>query len=340
MVFNIMIKLKNLIIPNNLQADMNTLSDVYGKFVAEPFEPGYGNTIGNSLRRILLSSIEGSAITAIKIKNVAHEYSAIPGVLEDVMRIILRLKQVRFKSEITELQILRLCKKGKGQVLASDIETNSNIDVINKDLVIASLEIDGELDLELYVSRGRGYLPVEEQDKSKLPVDAIAIDAIFTPIVKVNYEVENARIGNITDYDKLIMEIWTDGSIKPENALSYSAKILKDSMNIFINFEDDKQLILGYKKLQKEEKEDKEENVEEKMKNLLEQSVDIIELSVRSANCLRSAKIKFIKELVIKKESELLAYKNFGRKSLDEIREKLQDFGLNLGIDISNYYKK
>lgn len=334
-----MIKLKNLIIPNNLQADMNSLSDFYGKFVAEPFEPGYGHTIGNSLRRILLSSIEGSAITAIKIKGISHEYSVIPGVLEDVMQIILRLKQVRFQSEVTDLQILRLYKKGEGQVLASDIETNSNIDVINKDLVIANLEIDGKLEIELYIQRGRGYLPVEEQDKSKLPVDAIAIDTIFTPIIKVNYEVENARIGNITDFDKLVIEIWTDGSIKPENALAYSAKILKDSMNIFINFEDDKQLLVGYTKAQKEEKEIKEEDPNEKMKNLLEQSVDIIELSVRSANCLRSARIKFIKELVVKKESELLAYKNFGRKSLDEIREKLQEFGFSLGMDISNLGK-
>ncbi|MDR0675695.1 MAG: DNA-directed RNA polymerase subunit alpha [Elusimicrobiota bacterium] len=332
-----MTKLKKLIIPNNLQVDMDTLTSNYGKFVAEPFEAGYGNTIGNSLRRILLSSMEGNAITAIKIKGVTHEYSVIPGVLQDVMQLILNLKLVRFKTDLEEVQRLRLYKKGEGEILAGDIETNSNIEVVNKDLVIANLDIRGELDMELYVGKGRGYLPVEEQDKSKISTNTIAIDAIFSPIVRVNYEVENVRVEHITDFDKLIIEIWTDGTIKPEDALSYSAKILKDSMNIFINNSDNKQFLIGYKKVNKETNENKTNDKSETIKNFLTQTVDIIELSVRSANCLKSAKIRTIKELVSKKEVELLTYKNFGRKSLDEIREKLQQMGLNLGMDLHTY---
>ncbi len=329
-------KLKNLVIPNNLQADVNSLTNSYGKFFAEPFEPGYGHTIGNSLRRLLLSSLEGNAITAVKINNAPHEYSVLPGVAEDVMQIILNLKQVRFKSDSKDLQILKLHKKGRGAVVAGDIISNSNIEVINKELVIANLDINAELEMEIYVNRGRGYLSIEENDKSELPVNAIAIDAIFSPVIKVNYEVESARVGHLIDYDRLIIEIWTDGSIKPEDALAYSAKILKDSMNIFINFEEDKDLLVGYSSEKVEKKEVEQEHSAEKIKDLFEQSVEVIELSVRSANCLKSAKIYKIKELVSKKENELLSYKNFGRKSLDEIREKLQELGLNLGMDIKN----
>jgi len=329
-----MMKFKNLVIPNKLVADSKTLCENYGKFIAEPFEPGYGHTIGNSIRRMLLSSMEGSAIVALKSKNVLHEYSSIQGVVEDVMQIVLKLKQVRFKNHSEDIQILRLFKKGAGFLTAGDIENNSNVEVLNKDLIIATLQSGAEFDMELYVAKGRGYVSGEEHDKSIFPVNAICIDSIFTPIVRVNYEIENARIGNITDYDRLIMEIWTDGSIKPEDALAYSAKIVKDSMNIFINFEDTYQVIKGYQEKQ-EEIDVIDEGVSD-LVSLLEQPVDVIELSVRSANCLKSAKIRYIKELVIKKETDLLNYKNFGRKSLDEIKEKLTDLGFSLGMDISS----
>jgi DNA-directed RNA polymerase subunit alpha len=336
-----MSKLKKLIIPNNLQVDMDSLTPNYGKFIAEPFESGYGNTIGNSLRRILLSSMEGNAITAIKIKGISHEYSVIPGVREDVMKIILNLKSVRFKSktETYDTQILRLHKKGDGSVLAGDIEINSDLEVVNKDLVIANLDLNGELDMELFINRSRGYLPVEEQDKTNLPANAIAIDAIFTPVVRVNYEIDNVRVGNITDFDKLIIEIWTDGTITPEDSLSFSAKILKDSMDIFVNSGEEKDFLVKYTKTPKEVKEIKVDDKENNIEKLIDQSVDVIELSVRSANCLKSARIKTIKDLITKKESELLTYKNFGRKSLDEIREKLQEMGLNLGLELEDLKK-
>ncbi|MFH1715052.1 MAG: DNA-directed RNA polymerase subunit alpha [Elusimicrobiota bacterium] len=325
-------KFKSLIMPKKLEAEKETLSGMYGKFVAEPFEPGYGHTIGNSIRRLLLSSMEGAAVTAVKINGVAHEFSVIPGVVEDAMGIILNLKRVRFKmfSDGPETVFL---KKKSGEAKAKDIEVNANLEVLNGDEHIAALEGNGELDIELTVSKGRGYLPVEKQNKESLPANAIAVDAIFTPVTRVNYEVCNARVGNITDYDKLIIEIWTDGSVNPADALAYSAKILKDSMNIFINFDEgEEELIIESGKETKVEGEDQKKQV----KDLLNQSVDIIELSVRSSNCLRNAKIKTIKDLVTKQEDELLNYKNFGKKSLDEIKEKLVELNLSLGMDISS----
>ncbi|MCP4482623.1 MAG: DNA-directed RNA polymerase subunit alpha [bacterium] len=328
-------KFQDLVIPNKLKADSKTLTDSYGKFVAEPFEAGYGHTIGNSLRRILLSSMEGSAITAISAKNVFHEYAVIDGITEDMMQIILNLKQVRFKSQIDEMQVLRLYKKGEGVITAADIEENSNIEVVNKDQVIAHLDAAAELDMELYIDRGRGFAPVEEKSNLDLSENVIAIDTVYTPITKVNYYVENARVGNVTDYDRLVMDIKTDGSVKPEDALAYAAKLLKDSMDIFINFEDEQPLIVGYQP--EEEEEIVVENTEDSMKNILDESVNVIELSVRSANCLKSAKIASIIELVSKKESELLNYKNFGRKSLEEIKVKLEELGLSLGMDLSSY---
>ena len=325
-------KFKNLIIPKKLEVDKSSSSVAYGKFVAEPFETGYGHTIGNSLRRILLSSMEGAAVTAVKIKGVAHEFSNIPGVVEDAMGIILNLKGVRFKmfSDGPETVFI---KKKRGEVKAEDIEVNSNLEVLNGDEHIATLEGNSELEIELTVSKGRGYLPVEKQDNEGLPANAIAVDAIFTPVTRVNYEVGNARVGNITDYDKLIIEIWTDGSVEPADALAYSAKILKDSMNIFINFDETEEDVIV-----EDEKEAQVEGADQKkhVKDLLGQSVDIIELSVRSSNCLRNAKIKTIKDLVTKDEEELLNYKNFGKKSLDEIKEKLIELKLDLGMDISN----
>lgn len=327
---------KGLVIPNKLDVDKKTLSNTYGTFIAEPFEPGYGHTIGNSLRRLLLSSLEGAAITAIKIKGVAHEYAVIPGVVEDVMGIILNLKNVRFKMATNEQQVVHLKAKGPRDVTAGDIEGNAMVEVMNKDLVIARLDVNGEIDMELMVDKGRGYLPVEKQDRSKLPARAIAVDAIFTPITRVNYEVENARVGHITDYDRLIMEIWTDGTISPEDALGYAAKILKDSMAIFITT-DEEATVLFTKAGESEQNTEQEELL--RMRELLDQNVDMIELSVRSSNCLRNAKIKYIKDLVIKTEAQLIDYKNFGKKSLDEIKAKLAELGMSLGMDTKKYYQ-
>jgi DNA-directed RNA polymerase subunit alpha len=326
-------KFKDLVIPKKLEVDKKTLTDSYGKFFAEPFESGYGHTIGNSLRRLLLSSLEGASITSIKVKGAPHEFTVLRGVVEDVMGIILNLKKIKFKSFSEDPQVVYLKIKGKKEVLARDIEINSNLEIVNKDQVIAHLESNGELDMELTVEKGRGYLSNEKQKGKELSAGSIAIDAVFTPVTRVNYEVENARVGHITDYDRLILEIWTDGTVSPEDALAYSAKILKDSMDIFINFEDNGPLIGAQEEKVTEQLKEKEGI--DKLNDLLNQSVDIIELSVRSSNCLRNAKIKYIKDLVNKKEDELLNYKNFGRKSLDEIKEKLIGMGLNLGMDLS-----
>lgn len=324
-------KFKDLVIPNKLQAENSTKTDVYAKFYAEPFEAGYGHTIGNSLRRILLSSLEGTAITSIKIKGVSHEFAVLPGVLEDVMQIILNLKKVRLKCFSDDVQKVYLKAKGKGEVTAKDIELNSNLEIINEDLVIAHLEPNGNLDMEITIEKGRGYLSDDRRDKTNLPANTIAIDAIFTPVTRVNYEIENARVGNITDYDRLVLEVWTDGSVIPEDAVAYSAKILKDSMNIFINFEDTEPIVGVDLDTKKEDNKEEDEN---DIDSMLTQDVDVIELSVRSANCLRNAKIATIYELVTKKEDDLLNYKNFGKKSLDEIKDKLHELGLDLGMSI------
>ncbi|MFC1566725.1 DNA-directed RNA polymerase subunit alpha [bacterium] len=325
-------KFKSLVIPKKLDVDKKTYTTSYGKFYAEPFESGYGHTIGNSLRRILLSSIEGAAVTAVKIKGAMHEFSVLPGVIEDTMSIILNLRKIRFKIHSLESETVFLKFKGAGEVKASDIELNSNVEVLNPDQTIATLEAKGNVEMELRISKGRGYLPVEKQDKKDMPLNMIAIDAIFTPVVRVNYEVENARVGHITDYDKLIMEIWTDGSVSPEDALSYSSRILKDSMNIFINSDETEGEEVAVVTEPKQDQETKQK--EGKIDELLDQPVDIIELSVRSSNCLRNAKIKTIRELITKQEVELLNYKNFGKKSLDEIKDKLKEMKLDLGMDI------
>ncbi len=329
-----MSKKKKIIIPSILKVDKDTLSDSYGKFIAEPFESGYGNTLGNSLRRILLSSLEGNAITSVKINGLPHEYSVIDGVKEDVMSILLNLKLVRFSSNVEtyEEQVLRLHKEQEGPVFAGDIETNSILNIVNKDLVIANLDVNGKLDMEIYVGRGRGYISADEQDKTNFSIGRIAVDSIFSPVVRVNNQVENFRVGNKTDYDRLILEIWTDGTISPSDALSYSAEILKDSVDIFVDERNEnKEFLTKYVKEDNlQEKPLKKDNEKNSKDALLDKSVDVIELSIRSANCLRTAKINTIRELISKKETELLTYKNFGRKSLDEIKEKLHKIGLEL----------
>lgn len=318
-------KTTEFILPEKIQYDKEKVSDYYGRFVAEPFERGYGHTVGNSIRRILLSSLEGAAVTAVKIPGAAHEYSTIRGVKEDVMDIILNLKQLRFKMYSQNPGILKLSAARSSQVLASQFEPNSNIEIVNKDLVIAHLDPGGKLELEIEVSRGRGYLPSDRNKRPDRPVDFIATDALFSPVTKVYYEVENARVGQITDYDRLILEIWTDGSIAPLDAMSYSAKILKDSVSVFMVEGEKAPPPLTFN-LSDSEKEISNE--------ILNKSVSELEFSVRATNCLKNAKLNTLAELVRKTEEELLAYKNFGKKSLEEIKEKLKGMGLSLGMQI------
>lgn len=319
-------KLQNFILPEKIQFDKEKISDHYGKFFAEPFERGYGHTIGNSLRRILLSSLEGAAVTAVRIPGAPHEYSVIGGVKEDAMDIILNLKQLRFKMYDSRPEILKLNVSRKSKVLASHFETPSSIDIVNKDLVIAHLDPGEKLELEIEVSPGRGYLPSEKNKRQDRPVDFIAMDALFSPVTKVFYEVENARVGQITDYDRLIMEIWTDGSVAPLDAMAYSAKILKDSLSIFIPEDETKTPPALSVPTKSSEKEISNE--------VLNKLLSDIDLSVRAENCLKSAKISTMGELVTKTEDELLAYKNFGKRSLTEIKEKLKEMNLSLGMQV------
>ncbi len=317
----------DLIQPKYLNFERETFSDTYGKFFAEPFERGFGTTIGNSLRRILLSSLQGAAVTAVKAEGVLHEFSSIPGVSEDMTEIILNLKGVRFKLHSATSKTVHIRREGEGVVKAGDIEHDSTIEILNPDHHIATVGKDGKLEMELTVKLGRGYVPAERNRTEDLPVDAIAIDSLFNPIIKVNHTVTNARVGQKTDYDKLTMEVWTDGSVKPDDALAYAAKILKEQMNIFINF--DESVVIP------EAPEGVEE--EEKMNENLMRSVDELELSVRSANCLKNANIRYIGDLVQKTEAEMLKTKNFGRKSLNEIKEILADMGLSFGMKLENW---
>lgn len=312
----------DLQIPKKLDVDKDTLSENYGKFVAEPFERGFGVTIGNSLRRILLSSIVGAAVTSIKIEGVLHEFSTVPGVKEDVTDIILNIKNLRLKLHGDKPKIIHLKKKGAGKVCAKHITSDADIEVLDPNLHIATLDKDGKIDIEMVVQNGRGYVPSIQNKTEDMPIGEIPIDAIFSPIRKVNVSVENARVGRVTDYDKLIMEIWTDGSVRPDDVLGFSAKILKDHLSLFINFEETEPPV-----------EKKQAVNEEFNKNLLK-NVRELELSVRAANCLKNASIRTIGDLVQRSESEMLRTKNFGRKSLNEIKEILHEMGLSLGMDV------
>jgi len=320
---------KDLIKPKKLDVERETLTPFYGKFYAEPFERGFGISIGNTLRRILLSSLQGAAITSVKIDGVLHEFTSIPDVKEDVTDIILNLKEVKVKLHADGPKTIRIEAEGEKVVKASDIITDETVEIMNLDHPIATLPPNGKLKMEMVVKRGKGYVPAEKNKEEGQPIGTIPIDAIFSPITKVNYTVTNARVGQITDYDKLTLEVWTNGCVRPEDAVAYAAKILKDQLSIFINFE--------------EEPEDEEEELEEEQEKLNEhlfKSVDELELSVRSANCLKHANIKLIGELVQKTESEILATKNFGRKSLNEIKEILAEMGLGLGMKLENFPPK
>jgi DNA-directed RNA polymerase subunit alpha len=321
---------KDLIRPKRLEVEKETLTPTYGKFTAEPFERGFGITIGNSLRRILLSSLQGGAITSIKVDGVLHEFSTIPGTKEDITEIILNLKEVRLKLHTEGPKTIRVKAEGPKVLKAGDILTGDAVEILNPDHYIATLSRDGKLSMEMVVKMGRGYVPAERNKEEGQPIGTIPMDAIFSPIKKVNYTVTNARVGQITDYDKLILEVWTDGSLNPEEAVAHSAKILKDQLSIFVTFEEEEEE-MSYP----EDEEEKEAFNE----NLL-RSVDELELSVRSANCLKHANIKLIGDLVQKTEAEILATKNFGRKSLNEIKEILTEMGLSLGMKLDHWPPK
>ena len=318
---------RDLIKPKKLQVDADLLSNKYGKFTAEPFERGFGTTFGNSLRRVLLSSLQGAAIASVRVKGVLHEFSSIPGVTEDVTDIILNLKGVRFKMHGTEPRTIRIIHKGEGLISAGEIISDSNIEVLNPDHHIATCSKDANVEMELVVKMGKGYVPAERNRDEKSPVGTIPIDAIFTPIQKVNFSVTNARVGQITDYDKLTLEVWTDGSVKPDDAVAFAAKILKEQLTIFINFDEEAEP--AEEMVQEEEREKFNEN--------LYRSVDELELSVRSANCLKNAGIKLIGELVSRTEAEMLKTQNFGRKSLNEIKDILLEMGLTLGMKLESF---
>lgn len=316
---------RDLIRPKGFEVEKDSLSGSYGKFTVRPLERGYGVTLGNSLRRVLLSSMMGSAVSAVKIEGVLHEFSTIPDVLEDVTDIVLNLKQVRFKQYDGETKTLRISKKGPGAVTAADIQCSDQIEVLNPEQHIATLGKDASFDAEVVVKYGRGYVEAESH-KTELPIGYIAVDSLHSPIRRVNYSVSHARVGQRTDYDALELEVWTDGSLKPEEAVSLGSKIIKEQLQIFLTFDENL-----------EPKEEEIRSSSPKLNDNLFRSVDDLELSVRSANCLKNANIRFIGELVTKSEAEMLKTKNFGRKSLNEIKEILVGMGLSLGMKIDGW---
>lgn len=316
---------RELIKPKGFEVERESLTDRYGKFHIRPLERGYGVTLGNSLRRVLLSSMMGSAVSAVKFEGVLHEFSTIPDVLEDVTDIILNLKEIRFKQYDPELKTLRISKQGPGTVTAADIQLSDNVEVLNPDQHIATLGKDAKFEAELMVTFGRGFIEADARGQ-ELPVGFIAVDALHSPIRRVNYNVSAARVGQRTDYDALTVEVWTDGSLRPEETVALGSKILKEQLQIFLTFDESMEPV-------EEEKEMKSPQLNE---NLF-RSVDDLELSVRSANCLKNANIRYIGELVCKSEAEMLKTKNFGRKSLNEIKEILSNMGLSLGMKIDGW---
>jgi len=317
---------KKLIRPKGIEVDKESEDRTYGRFIIEPLERGYGVTLGNSLRRVLLSSLEGAAITSVRIEGCLHEYSSLPGIREDVTEIILNLKGVRFKMYADEPKMVRIEAKGEKEVRAKDIWCPQGVEVVNPDHYIATLEKDGILKMEITVKRGRGYVPAERNKDETMPIGTIAIDSIFTPVKKVNYTVTPTRVGHITDYDRLILEVWTDGTIKPIEALKIAARILQEQLRIFTEFGEEKVETAKKVTLFEGEKEDLEE--------ILQKSVEELEISARSINALKSIGIKYIGDLVNRSEQELLQARNLGKKSLEEIRIALQKFGLSLEMGV------
>ena len=319
------IALRSFEIPKRLECDEESLTETYGRFIAEPFERGYGVTIGNSLRRVLLSSLEGAAVTSIKIDGVAHEFSSLPGVQEDMTEIVLNIKKLVLRSHTRTPKTLIIEVDGKREVKAKDIKTDDTVEIINPDLHIATLTKNINFRMELEAQKGRGYVPGDRNKKEGQAIGVVAVDSIFTPVKKVNFHVEDTRVGQMTDYDKLIVEVSTNGSISPKDAMLYASNILQRRLDVFVNFgklpEED---IAG---------EPSDEKDGELYKRLA-QPVSDLELSVRSANCLREANIKSIGELVKKTEAEMLKYRNFGKKSLNEITAIVKEMGLNFGMDV------
>jgi DNA-directed RNA polymerase subunit alpha len=307
--------------PKRLVANTETLTDRYGMFTAQPFERGFGTTIGNSLRRVLLSSIEGAAITAVRIEGVAHEFSPIPGVVEDATDIILNLKQVPFKMTGEGLRTARLRVEESGEVVSGQIETDQDVEVLDRTVHIATVSDGGKLNIEMRLRLGRGYVGADRNFDEDLPLGYIPIDSVHSPVRKVNFAVEGARLGQMTDYDKLTLEVWTNGAISPQDSVGQAAKLMKDHQTIFINFEEVPEMA-----------EEQAERAIDQMNEVLNRSVDELELSVRSYNCLKNANIQTIADLVQKTEAEMLRTKNFGRKSLNEIKEILSSMGLQFGM--------
>jgi DNA-directed RNA polymerase subunit alpha len=317
---------RDLIRPKQLEVELETLSATYGKFSCEPLERGYGITLGNALRRVLLSSLMGSGITAVRLDGALHEFTTVPDVAEDVSDMILNLKEVRLKYDGARAISARIDEKGPKIVTGKDIQAPPDVTVLNPDHYIATVSEGGHLRINLTISRGRGYVPAERNKDPEFPIGTIPIDSLFSPVRKVKYDVTNARVGQQTDYNKLSLEIWTDGSIRPEDAVAFSAKILKEQLSIFINFEETD-----------EPRDIDPSSSSDVLNENLYRSVDELELTVRSQNCLQNANIRLIGELVQKTEAEMLKTKNFGRKSLKEIKEILQEMGLYLGMKIDNW---
>jgi DNA-directed RNA polymerase subunit alpha len=315
---------RNFEMPKMLKANESTLTDTYGEFIAEPFERGYGATLGNSLRRVLLSSVEGTAVTSIKIDGVAHEFGSVPGVVEDVTQIILNIKNLVIRSHTSSPKPIFIKVHRKGVVTAKDIIADETLDIMNPDLHIATLNKDAKLSIEMEVGKGRGYVTADENKKENQAIGIIAIDSLFSPVTKVNFLVSDTRVGQVTDYDKLILKIWTNGAVTPKEALLYGSNVLQRHLDIFVNFgklPEDLDIV-------DEPKEDTE------LLSKMKMPVSELELSVRSANCLEKAKLKTIGDIVSKTESEMLKYRNFGKKSLSEIVGVLESMGFSLGMKI------
>lgn len=320
-------KWKNLQMPKEIVSDQSSATENYSRFIIDPLERGFGITLGNALRRVLLSSIQGAAPVSMRIDGILHEFSTLPGLYEDVTDIVLNVKKLRVKLHADEMKTISLKTGKKGPITASMFTTDPDVEILNPNLHIAELVDDQEFKLEVDVDSGRSYLMSELNKRADAPVGTIFLDALFSPVTKVNFEVENTRVGQRTDYDKLILEISTDGSVTPEDALSYAAKILKDHLQMFIHVEQEMEIA--------EEMVEDEETV--RIRQLLKTRVDELELSVRSSNCLRAANIQTLSELVSKSESDMLKYRNFGRKSLNELTAILDELGLSFGMDISKY---
>jgi DNA-directed RNA polymerase subunit alpha len=312
--------------PKRLSKDESSATPTYAKFIAEPFETGFGHTIGNSLRRVLLSSLEGSAITSVKIDGAMHEFTTVDGVVEDVTDIVLNLKKIKFKTHSREPQILLLSANKEGAVTAADIQLNQNVELVNPEQHICTLDKKKKFEMEIEIKVGRGFCPGDENKKIDQPIGVIAIDSIFSPVTRVRYGVEAARVGQRTDYDKLLVEIWTDGRISPDDALTQASAILQHHLDVFVGY--DKNAV------EFEEEQKPQDDEKAKLRKLLNMSVNEIELSVRAANCLNNANITAVGQLAMKTEAEMLKYRNFGKKSLNEIKEKLSGLGLALGMNI------